>query len=93
MAWPRIASGTAAMYSVGDQLDLVGRAEPSQGPQSRSQEQSRTEGAEDQRKPGGHSQRTLNRPGFDAASFLAKDADHGEEVSHRAAGARDPDGG
>ncbi len=35
----------------------------------------------------------LNRPGFDAASFLAKDADHGEEVSHRAAGARDPDGG
>jgi hypothetical protein len=36
---------------------------------------------------------TVNRPGFDAASFLAKDADHGEEVSHRAAGARDPDGG
>jgi len=35
----------------------------------------------------------VNRPGFDAASFLAKDADHGEEVSHRAAGARDPDGG
>jgi len=32
----------------------------------------------------------VNRPGFDAASFLAKDADHGEEVSHRAAGARDP---
>jgi len=36
---------------------------------------------------------TVNHPGFDAASFLARDADHGEEVSHRAAGARDPDGG
>jgi len=24
----------------------------------------------------------VNRPGFDAASFLAKDADHGEEVFH-----------
>ncbi len=36
--------------------------------------------------------RQLNRPGFDAASFLAKDADHAEEVSRRAAGTCDPDG-
>ena len=34
----------------------------------------------------------VNRPGFDAASFLAKDADHAEEVSRRAAGTCDPDG-
>jgi hypothetical protein len=27
----------------------------------------------------------MNRPGFDAASFFAKDADHAEEVSARAA--------
>jgi len=46
---------------------------------------------DDQRQDADH--HGLNRPGFDAASFLAKDADHGEEVSHRAAGARDPDGG
>ena len=32
----------------------------------------------------------LNRPGFDAASLLAKDADHAQQVSHRAARTRDP---
>jgi hypothetical protein len=35
---------------------------------------------------------TVNRPGFDAASFLEKDADHAQQVPRRAAGARDPDG-
>jgi hypothetical protein len=34
----------------------------------------------------------VNRPGFGAASRLAKDADHGEEVSRAAAGAFDSDG-
>jgi hypothetical protein len=35
----------------------------------------------------------VNRPGFGAASCLAKDAGHGEEVPEGAAGACDPDGG
>ena len=35
---------------------------------------------------------SLNRPGFDAASFLEKDADHAQQVPRRTAAARDPDG-
>jgi hypothetical protein len=34
----------------------------------------------------------MNRPGFDAASFLEEDADHAQQVSRRTAAARDPDG-
>jgi hypothetical protein len=34
----------------------------------------------------------VNRPGFDAASFLAKDADHAQEVPDGAAGTCDQDG-
>jgi hypothetical protein len=36
--------------------------------------------------------RGVNRPGFDAASFLEEDANHAQQVPRRTAAARDPDG-
>jgi hypothetical protein len=37
-------------------------------------------------------ERWLNRPGFDAASFLEEDAGHAQQVPCRTAAARDTDG-
>jgi hypothetical protein len=39
-----------------------------------------------------HYRGPVNRPGFDAASFLEEDADHAQQVPRRTAAARDPDG-